>query len=926
MKNPKSILILTVLLGIAFWFLDSFLHYVYLNPSHHSYLGMSTIYADPHQILVSSVFLLITIIVGLAISGMINDLRTTQDNLAESEKKFRALLENSNDIILIVDRDLKYKYVSPSVKRIYGYSPEEMIGKSRTDFVHPDDLTIIKAVLEDAQKTPDYSFLSPEYRVRGKDGEYHAMEAIIRNYLNIPGINGYVVNSRDISKRKETAFQLRQEKELAEGLALIGQEIIKTESTVSGIASIVLEFAQKLTGSAHGFASTIDLVTGDSIQHTYSEMLDKDCKMTESMPCRRFNKGSDGLYPTLRGHSLNVKKSIFTNSPTDHEEAKGLPNGHVPLKNFLSVPAMIGNNLVGQIALANSSHDYTQKDVEIVERIATLYALAVQRENYEQAIHEEKDLLKTNFNVAAVMLLGLDPDGYVTMINRRGCEILGYEENEILGKNWFDTFIPERNRQEMKLVADHVIAGNLQHHEYYENVIVTKNGVERIIAWRNANLRDKNGKVTSSLSSGEDITEKKQIEEITRIQRDLALELVSVKGVQKTFEVALDAAIQASGLDSGGYYLVDPETGNLRLIVHKGVGSEFVKQISEFSPDTSQHQLVMKAEPVYTNYTQMNKSENDILLTEALRAFAVIPLVYSDEVIACMNLASHSLDEVPMYTRAVLETIARQVSVAVMRAIAEEELVKHRDNLEELVKERTRELEETQEELVEKERLATLGHLVAVVSHEIRNPLGTIASSIYNLKQHITETDPIIIRSLERADRNVKRCDAIIEELLSFTSKRPQKMLRIDVDEWMSTVLEEIDVPEDIQLITNLNSGISIVVDTERCRRCLVNIITNAVQALLEEQTSAKKTIELATNVKFDRVEIMVKDNGPGIAEVDIARIFEPLYSTKSFGVGLGLTIVKQIIEDHGGDIEIESTQGEGTTVRIWLPLHFTQV
>jgi PAS domain S-box-containing protein len=924
-KRPNSIFFLSVFFGVAFWFVDTVLHYLYYNPSQHGYIEMLTIHAGSHQIFVGFTFLLVSIIIGLTMSGMIRNLSMTQQNLVENEKRFRALIENTNDIVLIIDENFKYKYVSPSVTRILGYTPEEFFGKVPADFIHSDDHNLMNTVLEDVSKTPDYTFLTPEYRVRSKTGEYRTMEAIIRNQLDVPEVNGYVVNSRDVSQRSETALLLRQEKELAESLAAIGQEVIQPDKSVREIATKVLGFAQKLTDSAHGFVTTIDQINGDNIVHTYSKMIEKECTIPFELQHIRFKKGADGVYPSLWGHSLNIKKSIFTNSPCDHKEAKGIPNEHVPLQSFLSVPAMIGNNLVGQIALANSSHEYTQKDVEIVERIADFYALAVQRENYEQTIREEKDMLQTYFNVAAFMFIALDINGTITMMNRRGCEILGYKENETLGKNWFDTFIPENERQKIRNVGSEIIAGNLEPFEYHENEILTKNGTKRLIAWRNSYLRDKDGKIISIMSSGEDITEKKKIEEITRIQRDLALELVSVKGIRKTFEVSLDAAIKASGLDSGSFYLLDSENRNLMLFTHKGLSPEFISQLSQYTPDTVQHKLVMSAQPVYTSYSPMEFPENDIRRIEGIRALAVIPLIYSGRVIGCMKLASHTMDEVPIYTRTVLVTIAQQVSVAAMRAITEDELVKHRDHLEELVKDRTRELEETQEELVEKERLATLGHLVAVVSHEIRNPLGTIASSIYNIKQNITDADPIVIRSLDRADRSIKRCDAIIEELLSFTSKRHQELLQINLDDWLEIMLDEIDIPDDIQLIMNLHSGISIIVDAERLRRCLINIVTNAVQAHTENLTTSNKTIEVATKVEFDRVDIMVKDNGSGIAEADIGRIFEPLYSTKSFGVGLGLTIVRQIVEEHGGNIEIESIQGEGTTVRMWLPLQYIQ-
>jgi len=116
------------------------------------------------------------------------------------------------------------------------------------------------------------------------------------------------------------------------------------------------------------------------------------------------------------------------------------------------------------------------------------------RKNAQEQLRKERDKAQKYLDVAGVMFLVLDANGRVTLINDRGCEILGYNEEEILGKNWFENFLPERIRNDVALVFNKLIAGEIEPVEYFENSIVNKKGEERIIAWHNTVLRDTQGR------------------------------------------------------------------------------------------------------------------------------------------------------------------------------------------------------------------------------------------------------------------------------------------------------------------------------------------------------------------------------------------------------------------------------------------------
>jgi signal transduction histidine kinase len=257
----------------------------------------------------------------------------------------------------------------------------------------------------------------------------------------------------------------------------------------------------------------------------------------------------------------------------------------------------------------------------------------------------------------------------------------------------------------------------------------------------------------------------------------------------------------------------------------------------------------------------------------------------------------------------------------------ERELQRYRDHLEDLVVERTRKLEEAQAELVRQERLSALGQLTATVAHEIRNPLGTVRTAVFSVGDAIERDETHRVeRALQLAERNIVRCDGIITELLDYTRDQVLQTSPMLIDPWLdgllSEALEQRTIPESITVVKEFHSGARVLIDSEHFRRAIVNVVNNAVDAMREEGTiEGKNQLTASTQVVDGRLEIKISDTGCGIPDVIMDRIFEPLFSTKGFGVGLGLPIVKGIMEQHGGGIEIASQVDTGTTVTLWLPI-----
>ncbi|MEI6916353.1 MAG: PAS domain-containing protein, partial [Armatimonadota bacterium] len=143
-----------------------------------------------------------------------------------------------------------------------------------------------------------------------------------------------------------------------------------------------------------------------------------------------------------------------------------------------------------------------------------------ERKQAEQTQREIGDRAQQYLDIAGVMLVGIARDQTITLINKQGCALLGYSQEELLGKNWFDVGIPEHDRQRVKTAFAWMMRGNFEMVEYFENTVVTRSGEERLIKWHNVLLRDATGKITGTLSSGEDITVRKQAEEALQTERD----------------------------------------------------------------------------------------------------------------------------------------------------------------------------------------------------------------------------------------------------------------------------------------------------------------------------------------------------------------------------------------------------------------------
>jgi len=258
-----------------------------------------------------------------------------------------------------------------------------------------------------------------------------------------------------------------------------------------------------------------------------------------------------------------------------------------------------------------------------------------------------------------------------------------------------------------------------------------------------------------------------------------------------------------------------------------------------------------------------------------------------------------------------------EVSNEELRAI-EEEVRSSNEELEAA----NEELREAQAQLVRSEKLAAIGQLAGGVGHELRNPLGAIKNAVYYIRgkvngSELAQREPRVMEFLEIVNDEVNSSEKIINDLLSFSRVGKPAVSLARIDRVVEDAVAHTIIPENIELTKNVVDSLpEIEIDTEQIRQVLVNMITNAVQAM---PGGGKLIIKGRQRDSF--IELDIADTGGGVSARDIEKIFDPLFTLKAKGIGLGLAVCKTIIERHAGHIEVKSSKNRGTTFTIKLPL-----
>ncbi len=482
------------------------------------------------------------------------------------------------------------------------------------------------------------------------------------------------------------------------------------------------------------------------------------------------------------------------------------------------------------------------------------------RKKSEEALKQSEERFRNIFDNASMGIAVRDLGGRIVDSNPAYQRITGYSREELRGKVLFEFTHPEDAESEMSLMEE-VLTGKRDRYEL-EKRYVRKDGS---VMW---------GHVTGSLISGpnrEPIIGIATVEDIT--ERKNAVE--ELKQSERLYRTVFDNS-------EDGFILLEP------IYDEHGRACDF---------------RFLKANPAYERQTGRKTA-----VVEGKTAKSVAPTLEPGWVLIVGDVAktgkSVHYENYNQWTNKWYDAYYFPYGQGQVGILFRD--ITQRKNLE--------------EQLKEKERLAAIGATAGMVGHDIRNPLQAMINDIYLLKSELTmmpecDTKEGVKESFDSIEKNITYINKIIADLQDYASSRNPEHSNVNFSELVGSICKAVDVPANIELSVDVNGVRELKTDPMFIRRALTNLINNAIQAMPDGGK-----LSIACFKKKGKVEVTVTDTGVGIPDDLKPKLFTPMVTTKARGKGLGLAVVKRIVEALNGTIRFESEEGKGTVFRIELP------
>jgi PAS domain S-box-containing protein len=498
-----------------------------------------------------------------------------------------------------------------------------------------------------------------------------------------------------------------------------------------------------------------------------------------------------------------------------------------------------------------------------------------ERKKALQEIAEAKQRLDAHMNNAPEAVIEFDANFQVIRWSKQATKIFGWSKEEIMGKSI--SALPWVYKDDVKIVQkvsadmlDRKRPSNVSH-----NRNIRKDGAVIECDWYNSAIYDSNGSLVSILSQVIDITEQ------MKAQKEIA-RLASFPTLNPTPIVEVD--------EDGRVTYANPST----KVVFPTLEAEGLNHIFFSNWAFVQKVFQEKDNSAFGREVKINNHWYH-------QQFYAVPNTQ------LIRIYATDIDELKQTEEARAKAQTKLEENAVM-------LEEYASQMEELAEQRAQQLQTA-------ERLAAIGQTAGMVGHDIRNPLQAITGDMYLIGEEIAgmpegDSKQAIVESIESVNRNLVYINKIVSDLQDYTRPLRPNLQDANLSELVEGTLATIAIPKGIEVITDIKQNAKpLKTDTAFMRRMLTNLVTNAVQAMQEE---GKLTIKASK--RKDTVVLTIEDTGIGIPDEVKAKMFTPLFTTKSKGQGLGLAVVKRLVEALGGSIAFESDAGKGTKFTVELP------
>lgn len=522
-----------------------------------------------------------------------------------------------------------------------------------------------------------------------------------------------------------------------------------------------------------------------------------------------------------------------------------------------------------------------------VHLVAQIEDVTASRE-MELKLRESEERFRHIVETTSDWVWQIDEHGVYVYASPRVRDILGYEPEEVQGKTPFDFMPAEEGERVAELFK--TIAGRQEAFSFLENTNIHKDGHLVILESSGVPIVGNDGTFHGYFGTDRDITERRKTE------KELRASLLKNKLL---FESSRDALIIA---EPPSWKFVRANQAALQLFGASSLDEFTALGMWDISPERQPDGRLSSEKIPEVIATTMREGschfDWELQRMDGRRFPGVVLMTRMEVDGEVFFLAS-----------------VRDISE---RKKAEAEIRKLNEGLETRVQERTRQLLKAQDELVRKEKLAVLGQVAGSVGHELRNPLGVMSNAVYFLQTVLSDADETTREYLDIIKDEIAVSDRIVAELLDSVRSKPPHPEAVGLREMIERTVHQLTIPDSVAVSLDIPEALpQLRVDAMQINQVFRNLISNGVEAMAGGGVLEIRAVE---NRPDNTVTVSVRDSGSGMTQEHLDKLFEPLFTTKARGTGLGLVIVKNLTEANGGTIKVQSEAGKGTLFTVTLP------